>query len=189
MEEVESRLSQIGRAGSVQVETDPSIPPLPRRSRRMAFLLLAMLVLVTLGIGATLLFGSEDARSKEHGTEGPALRSDGEQPPVKAESVRGITVEILFESEPPGAEILRDGEVLGRTPTQLPFPREERQGLFGFRLKGHATAWRKVSLAASGRMQVALKKRSGQKKKRKRKTGGRGSKDIDLGGTVDPFAE
>jgi serine/threonine protein kinase len=62
-----------------------------------------------------------------------ATRGDNAAPPAPSP-----IVEIEAETTPAGAEVLRDGVSLGRTPTTLRFDRADREVTLAFRLPGHA---------------------------------------------------
>ena len=192
MEEMEARLRNIGREESVQCETASREFPVVRKSNRTAFWVVGVLLLAGLGIGAFLLLPTDPAHSGVKPRIEPPPVNDVKKPPeppveVKTpDTAKAATVDVLFETTPPGARIYTkagDGP-LGTTPATLTFSRTDEVKIFEFRLKGHKPARRRVSMSEDGNLAVKLKKAGKGKKKKKKKT-----TDIDMGGTVDPFEE
>jgi serine/threonine-protein kinase len=68
------------------------------------------------------------------------------------------TVEVLFDSIPPGAEVFVEGagQPLGRTPFQASFERGERSQRFEFALEGFARTLEEVALGGDSRLLVSL---------------------------------
>jgi serine/threonine-protein kinase len=192
MEEMEARLRNIGREESVQCETASREFPTIQKSHRAVFWAVTVVLLIGLGIGLYFLFPPENARSevKPKGDPPPPVNDakPDPKPDPPPEVARSETVEVLFESTPAGAKIFTDrGEgPLGTTPATLTFTRTNEVRIFELRLKGHKPARRRVAMTQDGNLDVKLLKGVPGKKKKKKKTG---ATDIDMGGTVDPFAD
>jgi len=212
MAEVEARLRQIGRSGSVQCEVSGSdIEPVKARPRRF-LVTLGLVAVLAVAAGIFLVFGrGKDTRATPAKKQADAgMLASGQGGVDTSGSAASGTplaesadrVELVFESRPPGASVYRRGsaESLGRTPLNLDLPRAERKEQFIFQLAGHVPERRELSLAKNGSLSVALEsrkrkprrrkkrvKKPPKKRKRRRRSGTGG--EIDLGGTIDPFAE
>ena len=189
MEEMEARLRNIGREESVQCETASREFPTIQKSHRAAFWAITVVLLLGLGVGLYFLFPPENARSEVEPQKDPPPVNDVKPPDPPPEVAKTETIEVLFESTPPGAKIFtKDGDgPLGTTPATLTFTRTNDVRIFELRLKGHKPARRRVAMTQNGNLDVKLLKGTVVKKmKKKKKTGG---SDIDMGGTVDPFAD
>ncbi|MCC7000352.1 MAG: hypothetical protein IT370_37480 [Deltaproteobacteria bacterium] len=101
-------------------------------------------VLAVAAAGAVLLW----SRSGTHRHAVPALV----KPPAPA------TVQISFDSDPPGAEVFRKGDSapLGQTPFTRSFPASDERSGFVFQLRGHGSLERDVSLARDSNLAVVL---------------------------------
>jgi serine/threonine protein kinase len=189
MEEMEARLRNIGREESVQCETASREFPTIQKSHRAVFWAVTVVLLIGLGIGLYFLFPPENARSEVKPKTDPPPVDDVKPPDPQPPIAKTETIQVLFESTPPGAKIFtRDGDgPLGTTPATLTFTRTNEVQIFELRLKGHKPARRRVAMTQDGNLDVKLLKGvPGKKKKKKKKTG---TTDIDMGGTVDPFAD
>lgn len=82
----------------------------------------------------------------------PAPAPAPEQPPAKP-----ATVSLRFESDPAGAEVVRDGQVLGVTPLARTFPAGDDAVTFVVRKAGFAERTVQANLARDGSFSVALK--------------------------------
>jgi serine/threonine protein kinase len=184
MEEMEARLRNIGREGSVQCQTASREFPAVQKSGRAAYWALGALLLAGLGVGAFLLLPWDRARSGVKPPKPPPV-SDVQKPPRPPDPPRAETIRVLFESTPAGAQIFsKEGDgPLGTTPATLTLSRADEVRIFELRLSGHRPARRRVSLSADGSLRVKLIKAGRGKKKNKKTT------DIDMGGTVDPFED
>jgi hypothetical protein len=188
MEEMEARLRNIGREGSVQCETASREFPIVEKSRRAALWAVGVMLVAGLGVGAFLLFPSDQAHSEVEPKNEPPPVEDVKEPPEPPEPPKAETIEVLFESTPPGARIFtKEGDgPLGTTPVTLTLSRTDDVRIFELRLKGHRPARRRVSMAKDSNLKVELfKGKPGGKKKKKKKK----ATDIDMGGTVDPFED
>jgi serine/threonine protein kinase len=193
MEEMEARLRNIGREGSVQCETASREFPVIQKSHRAVFWAVTVVLLIGLGIGLYFLFPPEQAHSEVKTPKDPPPANDLKPEPIPVDpkplDAKAETIQVLFESTPAGAKIFtREGDgPLGTTPATLTFTRTNEVRIFELRLKGHKPARRRVAMTQDGNLNVKLLKGipgKKKKKKRKKKTGGT---DIDMGGTVDPF--
>ncbi len=190
MEELEARLRNIGREESVQCETASRELPVVRKPNRVAFWAMGVLLLSGLGIGAFLLFPSDPAHSGVKPQNEPPSASDVKKlpgPPVEPKMIAPIeadTVDVLFETTPPGARIFTraGGGSLGTTPVTLTVSRTDEARIFEFRLQGYKPARRRMSMSADGNLVVKLQKAGPGRMKKKKK-------DYDMGGTVDPFED
>jgi hypothetical protein len=79
----------------------------------------------------------------------PKPKSDPPEATVPA------TVEVTVESTPPGAQVLRDGNVIGTTPLRLPMARGRNIRL-ELKLTGHAPKVITVNTVAATRQSVTL---------------------------------
>jgi serine/threonine-protein kinase len=193
MEEMEARLRNIGREESVQCETASREFPTVQKSNRLAFWAVTVVLLLGLGIGLFYMFPPDTAGSEVKPKNDPPPVNDvkpdpkPDPPPVET---KAETIKVLFESTPAGAKIFTaegDGP-LGTTPTKLTFSRTNEVKIFELRLKGHKPARRRIAMTQDGTLDVKLLKGiPGKKKKKKKKK--KGTTDIDIGGTVDPFAD
>ncbi|MFZ4735787.1 MAG: protein kinase domain-containing protein [Bradymonadia bacterium] len=94
----------------------------------------------------------------------PTTTSTPGAPPTEASASRPVadngskrppgTVPLRLESQPTGAEVLRGGVVVGRTPLSIPVSRAADAVVF--RLSGHVDLSRDVSAADAPRLAVAL---------------------------------
>jgi serine/threonine-protein kinase len=191
MEEMEARLRNIGREESVQCETASREFPTVQKSNRLAFWAVTVVLLLGLGIGLFYMFPPDTAGSEVKPQNDPPpvndVKPEPKPPDPKPLDAKAETIEVLFESTPAGAKIFtKDGDgPLGTTPTTLTFTRTNEVRIFVLRLKGHKPARRRVAMTQNGNLDVKLLKGAVGKKKKKKK----GGTDIDMGGTVDPFAD
>ncbi len=200
MEEVEARLCEIGKAGSLQCET-PSleISRPPTRSRRPAVVLVSVLLLL-LGLGTFWLFRplplpSEDVAVTKLPTRPMATADSKLTADPKVETRQRI--EILFESAPAGASVYQgDSQLaLGRTPISLTFGREQRKEKFRFHLRNHKQISKDISLGKDSRLWVALDviksphRKAKNRIKKSKPPRAAGQKPLDMEGTVNPFDE
>ncbi len=196
MEEMEARMRNIGRDGSVQCETASRELPAAQKSSRAAFFTVLVVLVAGLGAGAFFLLPWDQAHSEVKPQDQPppvadVLKPSAPEPPPTAPAG---TVQVLFESSPPGAGIFtREGDgPLGTTPATLTLSRTDEVRIFELRLKGYKPARRRVSMGENSSLKVKLLKgkSAGKKlKKKKKKKKKKGTTDIDMGGTVDPFDE
>jgi serine/threonine protein kinase len=195
MEEMEARLRNIGREGSVQCETASREFPAVQKSSRKALWAVVVVLVAGLGAGAFFLFPWDQAHSEVKPQDQPPPVADVKDPPVPEPppTRQPETVQVLFESTPQGAQIFtKEGDgPLGTTPATLTLSRADEVRIFELRLKGYKPARRRVSMAQDSNLNVPLLKGKpvGMKKKKKKKKKKKGTTDIDMGGTVDPFEE
>jgi eukaryotic-like serine/threonine-protein kinase len=196
MEEVNARLQQIGRSGSVSCEiSSPDIRFVRKKKKHVVtmpgiFALIALAAaVIALALSIPSFWKSDKSPEQKRADSGTARIV---LPPGK--------VHIVFESEPAGALIFTDGEnePLGKTPLDLSFVRSEHPEYFEFRQVGYKSVRKKVNLRANTTLRVTLarknprpaktylKKTRPKKTKRKRRRTGR---PLDTEGTIDPFAE
>jgi tRNA A-37 threonylcarbamoyl transferase component Bud32 len=141
MHEVETRLRAIADKHGSELET--FVHGKPRASRRTAlFATLALMCVLGISLGAWA-----------------ALKGRGGAPAVPpAAAMTGRTVEVAFDSTPPGAEVVRvgDGKVLGQTPFAARLDRAAQPAAVEFRLAGHAPLRRDAPLTEDVRVVVTL---------------------------------
>jgi len=194
MDEVNARLQQIGRSGSVSCEiSSPNIPPVRKKKKRA---MSGILAVTALAAGAIALALSISPSRKADGVSQQKRFDAG----IPGDTALPAEVTIVFESDPKGADVFGDvsSQALGNTPFSRGITRAERNESFEFRLAGHKTVRKLVNLRADNTVRVSLvregrgppkipakKKRTGKIKKRRRLTG----KQLDTEGTIDPFAE
>lgn len=107
------------------------------------------------------------AEEEEDEVEAPAPEPAPEpevQPPPEATSIT-----ISFESDPPGAEVWRDGAEArtGVTPFEASFPASETPLVFEFRLDGYETLRQEVPLGADSSSSAVLERTHHRRRRRR----------------------
>ena len=120
------------------------------------------------------------------------------EPPVKEviQAAQPATIDVAFNSEPPGADVFRAGlsKPIGQTPFTIQFKRSPNSETFEFRLKDHTSASLDVSLSDNSQVSMTLAKikKAPPKAPRPRATAPRAKpkkKKVDKSGVIDPFAD
>jgi serine/threonine-protein kinase len=111
-------------------------------------------------------------------------------PPVPAPVVIPVVlprVNVVVTSEPPGADVLVDGESRGRTPLTLELPRAERDVALTVKLAGYKDKTRAVHLGRDAEIDIELE-RAGANIERAGSTKGRErpAKPLDADGVMTP---
>ncbi len=114
------------------------------------------LAIVLTGAGIALVGASGDPASAPGAPVVPA--SAIAAPPIAA-LVVPPSVAISFDSEPPGAEVRRGTELLGRTPFSRAFDRTERSETFSFSTAKHQTEDVEIALTGDAHVKVVLERR------------------------------
>jgi serine/threonine-protein kinase len=122
------------------------------------------------------------------GTTAPAAAVQAPPPDAAPAKVR-----VAFESIPAGAEVVRlkDDTVLGKTPLERSFDREDRDELFEFRLADHQYVRRRIGFGRDTQVSVdlaPLDRKAGPRRRRPHRAKTRRKSGPRLkGGTIDPF--
>ncbi|MBX3275741.1 MAG: serine/threonine protein kinase [Sandaracinaceae bacterium] len=179
MEEVEAELAAIADAGfRPSAYSLPPAAPVRKRSGGAGLAIGGAIAIALLGAGAAAAWWlwpapaptvtplapraevpvaaaaerpAEPAEPAAPAVEAPAPIPAGVEPPP--------TVTITFRSEPPGAEVWREGAAarLGVTPFSTPLPRADEPLVFELRLEGHETLRQEVALVADAETSAALR--------------------------------
>jgi serine/threonine-protein kinase len=203
MVEIETRLTYAGRMESS--ELDPLVKP---RTRRVSWLMILFAVFLGCAVVGFVLIAQLDGDRPRPPELPPQPEEAGAVIPL--EPIQVETIEITFDSNPPGAGVYRDGagEPLGTTPFSASLDPASEPGVFEFRLEGHEPIGQKVSLQQNTKIAVTLarlkkspkvsggKKKKRKKKKKKKKKRRKATPDggtppgvEDSSGTIDPFEE
>jgi len=196
MAEIETRLAHVGRMESLELDTLTLAKPRMRRVSRLTIMFTVFLVCGVVGFVLIALLNGDRSWSPKSNPRPKEVGAVMPLEPIKAEMV-----EIAFDSNPPGAEVYREGaaDSLGTTPFSTTFDPDPEPEMFEFRLKGHQPMKQMVYLQENSKIAVFLarikKPPKGKKikRKKKRKKVGPGEKkppgEEDSGGTIDPFKE
>lgn len=141
--------------------------PASEVSSRRAPLIWGGLALIGLLVGGWLATRTEEAPAVaaaptvERSTIAPAIPTEPEPVAEEATEVEATpeSITIRFESDPPGAEVWREGADLpvGTTPVDQPFLRSDEDATFHYRLRGYDDLDQDVSLARDAISSVVLR--------------------------------
>lgn len=130
-------------------------------------LALAGVIAAGLWMAGVLGPGSDPRTSGEGGSPPSAMSAPSVPAPVPAPAAspataapvadQPTTVSLRFESEPAGAEVVRDGEVLGVTPLARTFPADAQVGMFLLRKAGFVEREVSAAMDRDASISVALK--------------------------------
>ncbi len=164
MEHIEAELAAIGADGFGPTAYAPRALPAPAKKARRPWAAIALAGIFFVGLGAA---GAAWALWPSAAPPAPVAERAAPDPvpapaPVPAPIPEGVeapaTVTITFTSEPPGAEVWREGAParLGVTPFSTPLPRAEAPMVFELRLEGYETLRQEVALVADAQTSAAL---------------------------------
>ncbi len=145
----------------------PAAEPAPRPSGPPRVAIAAFVGTFVLGLGgasAWILAGRDDPPRVEptpaigHAErEAPAPEPEAAAPPPREEPTAPATIARILQTEPQGATVTRDGEVLGTTPLNLVVPESGAMTVM-VALDGYATQWVDVRGDTTERMDVTLER-------------------------------
>ncbi|MFC1609468.1 serine/threonine-protein kinase [Myxococcota bacterium] len=177
MEDVERKLQEI----LVDLPKETEASPQRSGSRWLAGLVVGFAMVVVAGVAVVATRPTDPIRTRDKAvTQSPARLSLSQQ------------VEVAFDSEPPGAEVFREGwdAPLGMTPFSILLARSEVPKTFRFELAGHEPAIQKTTLAGDTRLSIKLGRAKVHKKRMKARWQGKSKKKMKSParrGTINPF--
>jgi serine/threonine protein kinase len=180
----------------VAVFEEPAMTMRVRRVRRRplalaagaaAFVVLAIVLIFAAGSG-----GSSSGKATAAAITQPVPPSPPSQPPAPVAKVVPAEVKIRFRSTPSGVAVRLTGadQVLGTTPFEHRFPREDRSATFELTAPGYVAGTQDISLAEDTTVAISLSPApavAAIKKPPKHVVKHAGS--ADRGGTMDVFDE
>jgi serine/threonine-protein kinase len=197
MQEVYVRLQMVIQSQATEEQAPVEEEVIVPKKRSTAYLV-GSLIAVVMIIGGIWLFSGQ-------ATDNPKTVRLKE--PVLPQTVKADTFEVVFDSQPQGAEVYRAGSdvLFGKTPFSTTMPvgqddKDKKIETFEFRLAGYQAVTHKALLAKDTKVFVTLQalppepKKKILKKKRKRRkkrktTQTKKTTEPGSGGFIDPFAE
>ncbi|MEM1416432.1 MAG: protein kinase [Myxococcota bacterium] len=168
-----------GPPGQLAATMDPAEATLPPPKSK-APMVIGLLVLLGIGgaVGAAALLGGDEApetpiATPEPVAEPPATPAEPATPPVAAEpptEPAGVAapVTVTIASEPAGAEVWRENELLGNTPFEVPRPDGDGRLELQLRLPGYTSRDFAISSLTASDVSFALVRSSGLTRPRRR---------------------
>lgn len=139
-------------------------PPPPRRPRFVWAILAALVILCGAAVTTLVILVSEDESTPDTQAsevpETPAQRLHPKIPevhtPAPTPQRNATTVTLLVRSQPAGAEVYRNNELLGVTPLRVELPRGSASESWTLLKDGHELTALEVNLAFSGEFSATL---------------------------------